>query len=194
MCLMKRPVWWLALLGGNRIVCRICTHSRATGALAFRMISEHCMEKILTNIDRLGVIQERIVWCEAWLLGSWIKRMCVCSGRMETFPGPDRCHPERMQAARPWRWCPQGPGGIIFQTQPSSLEGHRVISRSLRQGHNAVENYPVGVHTEKFIPQEEGWPGMQGLVAPGDGGLLLQSRGLALLGYHCSLKKMTWNI
>ncbi len=38
----KRLLWWLVLLGGDRITCGICTRTRATaGAPAFRTISEH---------------------------------------------------------------------------------------------------------------------------------------------------------
>jgi hypothetical protein len=62
--------------------------SYSGGGLVLRTISENCIEKKLTNIDRLAAIQERIVWHEAWQLGSQTKKTCVYSGKRETFPGP----------------------------------------------------------------------------------------------------------
>ena len=58
----KGLIWWLVLLGGDRIACRICTRSRT-------MAQNRCSEQLtrtlhretLTNIDRLGAIPERIV-------------------------------------------------------------------------------------------------------------------------------------
>jgi hypothetical protein len=58
----KGLIWWLVLLGGDRIACRICTGSRA---MAQNRCSEQIMRTLhrerLTNIDRFAAIPERIV-------------------------------------------------------------------------------------------------------------------------------------
>ena len=45
---------------------------------------------------------------------------------------------------------------IVFGTQPSSGEGDRIISRSMRRGSKAVEHYPAALCVEDIVPRKEG--------------------------------------
>jgi hypothetical protein len=59
----KGLVWWLVLLGGDRIACGIFTRSRAMAQKpVFRTKNNRSIgEKRLTNIDRFAAIPGKIV-------------------------------------------------------------------------------------------------------------------------------------
>ena len=149
--------WWLVLLGGERMACRICTRSRA-------MTHNRCSEQFISNrhIEKDSRILIGLLQFQRELRDMELGSLALRQRRCAYTQGERKLFLVQTDAIRD--------GGqqldlgddvsgdrvrIVFRAQSSGSERDGIISRSMRGECKAVEHYPAAVRVQDVVPGEE---------------------------------------